>query len=48
MVLGNGLLVTGVTIALIAVARGSLALFFLGTVVGGAGFGGAFPARSAP
>lgn len=43
MMLGNGLLVVGVTTALIAVARGSLGLFFVGTVVGGAGFGGAFP-----
>ncbi|APR76660.1 Major facilitator superfamily protein [Minicystis rosea] len=43
MTFGNGLLVTGVTVALLAVSRGSLALFFAGTVMGGAGFGGAFP-----
>lgn len=43
MMLGNGLLVAGVTTALIGVARGSLGLFFVGTVASGAGFGGAFP-----
>ncbi|MFT3768203.1 MAG: MFS transporter [Minicystis sp.] len=43
MALGNSLLATGVTIALLAVSRGSLGLFFAGTIIGGAGFGGAFP-----
>jgi predicted MFS family arabinose efflux permease len=40
MLTGAGTLILGVAVTLVALGTGSLALFFLGTVIAGAGFGG--------
>lgn len=42
MTLGTSLLVAGVAVTLAAVAHGSIASFFLGTTITGAGFGASF------
>ncbi len=42
MVTGAGALIAGVGIVLLAVSTGSAAVFFIGTVVAGVGFGGGF------
>jgi predicted MFS family arabinose efflux permease len=40
MLTGAGTLILGVAVTLVALGTGSLALFFVGTVIAGAGFGG--------
>jgi MFS family permease len=42
MLTGAGMLIGGVAVTLIALAAGSPALFFVGTAIAGAGFGGGF------
>lgn len=42
MLIGVSALIVGVAVTLVALNTGSLALFFLGTVVAGTGFGGGF------